>query len=1185
MLSSTKSGGSLGSLLGSAASPSLKKSSQSSAGVKINGSSLDAATLPDSNVITSVLTSGTIVHSTSNGNMVASSRIFKAYQVSTMVRALAHCDSQLRPMMKHSNVAEISDVRIAPPHSSDSTLELFITSDSTGQVLVTCSALTDTPERVTARTVATILVPGRGHTLARWHPTLRAHVFIARGEYVWLVDLHARGVTSSAFGENNAADFGIHSSHSQSSSPSAWTTAFNATMSLSFEEAKVNISKLVQKYGKNIASDILDLDVVSNESKRKTSEEVGWDAGSALVAVSIDGWFFIFEGCSERESFSEVNVGGFSGSTARLLRNDIVFDNDNASHVSIAVVSRHSNVLRLVTFPIDKATSADGEKLVMTELTFVGLSVGDSVGSNNVHTSTMICDDLENGDAGALISLVWPKCPYLLTLHVAPPATTTSTWRFAYAHKSSLSVPSYGSVIQPPYSFSAQSALSNSMIASGGWNLALKLGVVEITLQQPTGVSVLRLNVNDVFSNDWKNYQDVVETKPLSSSSASSSSPPLLLIPTPPTLASPATCHQSLASQDGLLTPSRATASSLSSSNSSSSSSSSSPPPPSVSFPPLATTSAAIIGVTASHASQQASKSVNDEKTIQTGVSPQNISEISSSIQESLKLVIEEAFSGQLETLGDVLDKSLESLAAHLDTSMRGSAAAGVEDAGASLSATLDVSVRETIKNVVPSLKTAAIDAFKVAFSDAILPAFERAAAAMVIQVSARLSSDTVLVTEEMKKSRETLTRSAATADSIVSFLKDSSERIPALVKSLDSLREQQLLQQQNHASHSPLTIEMIRDVIRNENSAATRTVVDHHRREMNELNLRIEAMQAQVQALTKPLGLTTTPVISNQPSLINHGIDHPPQQYQQMQQFQAAALHQHQQQQQQQQQQNHQLQVQLLFSQQHQQQQQQQQLDQQRQLAALANKPLAPVLPIQQPVVVHPAPPTPQQPAKAGIDALLAAAQATKSASPSSKPPGGNNNGGSLASLLSGSPSGNVLLAGPSTTSSSSSTATQAEATSPPQASDDIERKVEANLMSGNMHEAIKEVIYQHQSKTLFVLRWCSAMGAQKQKALVDAVFNKIDGFSRLCLLQRLGLLIHSEATHLPEPVVGGILGFASAVAEAMFVSQDLKIEAVREKKFVVTTCLDQLLGAKPSSGSLFSLWNSTIASLQKLV
>ena len=66
---------------------------------------------------------------------------------------------------------------------------------------------------------------------------------------------------------------------------------------------------------------------------------------------------------------------------------------------------------------------------------------------------------------------------------------------------------------------------------------------------------------------------------------------------------------------------------------------------------------------------------------------------------------------------------------------------------------------------------------------------------------------------------------------------------------------------------------------------------------------------------------------------------------------------------------------------------------------------------------------------------------------------------------------------------------------------------------------------------------------------------------------------------------MVGGILGFASAVAEAMFVSQDLKIEAVREKKFVVTTCLDQLLGAKQSLGSLFSLWNSTIASLQKLV
>ncbi len=239
------------------------------------------------------------------------------------------------------------------------------------------------------------------------------------------------------------------------------------------------------------------------------------------------------------------------------------------------------------------------------------------------------------------------------------------------------------------------------------------------------------------------------------------------------------------------------------------------------------------------------------------------------------------------------------------------------------------------------------------------------------------------------------------------------------------------------------------------------------------------------------------------------------------------------------------------------------------------------PVLVSQTPVkVIQQAPPTPQQPVKAGIDALLAAAQATKSASPASKSiPGGN--GGSLASLLSGSSSGNVLLTAPPLFASSSSTT----APEPPHASDDIERKVESILVSGNMQEAIKEVIYQHQSKTLFVLKWCSSMGPQKQKALVDAVFNKIDGFSRLCLLQRLGLLIHSEVSHLPEPVVGGILGFASAVAEAMFVSQDLKIDAVREKNFVIRTTLEQLSGAKPSSGALFSLWNSTIGSIQKLL
>ena len=98
MLSSNKSttGGSLGALLGTSSPTNKISKNISSTGLPITSSILDTSLLLDSNVVTSILTSGNIPHSTSSGNMVASSRIFKAYQVSTMIRALAHCDSQLR---------------------------------------------------------------------------------------------------------------------------------------------------------------------------------------------------------------------------------------------------------------------------------------------------------------------------------------------------------------------------------------------------------------------------------------------------------------------------------------------------------------------------------------------------------------------------------------------------------------------------------------------------------------------------------------------------------------------------------------------------------------------------------------------------------------------------------------------------------------------------------------------------------------------------------------------------------------------------------------------------------------------------------------------------------------------------------------------------------------------------------
>jgi hypothetical protein len=241
------------------------------------------------------------------------------------------------------------------------------------------------------------------------------------------------------------------------------------------------------------------------------------------------------------------------------------------------------------------------------------------------------------------------------------------------------------------------------------------------------------------------------------------------------------------------------------------------------------------------------------------------------------------------------------------------------------------------------------------------------------------------------------------------------------------------------------------------------------------------------------------------------------------------------------------------------------------------------PVKILQQTPTSTAAPPQQPQPAKA-IDALLAAAQATKSSASPSK--------SALAGLLAGSTT-------VSSTNLSSSSVAQAESVQInslsnvsmsiglPIASDDVEKRFETSLAAGNMYEVLKEVIYLHQSKTLFVLKWCSAAGLNKQKLLMDAV-SKIDGFSRLCLLQRLGLLINpTEIAQLSEQVVGGILSFTSNVADVMIIKEDLKLDSVNEKKFVFQTCLDNLITTKntTTSGQLTFSFQNTILSIQKIV
>jgi hypothetical protein len=162
--------------------------------------------------------------------------------------------------------------------------------------------------------------------------------------------------------------------------------------------------------------------------------------------------------------------------------------------------------------------------------------------------------------------------------------------------------------------------------------------------------------------------------------------------------------------------------------------------------------------------------------------------------------------------------------------------------------------------------------------------------------------------------------------------------------------------------------------------------------------------------------------------------------------------------------------------------------------------------------------------------------------------------------------------------------------ALSAPQPTSNEERTLQTRLSAGATLEALQSAIHMSQSGTLFVVRWTLHMGPQHQRALVETT-RALDAFSRLCLLQRLGLVAADASAGsgpaLVDAELGALCGFTAAVAQAMAERGDAATPEVAQNLAAAQQAADALrsIAQRHASSAVGELARVAISKVEALV
>lgn len=1199
-----------------------------------------------------------------SGSLVFSSRFFRGYTIGSAVRILAQADANLRCLSKHSMGSEVTDIAVLESDSEKHPQEVWVTADHAGSVNIIVTALT--AGQVMSRTVASIVVADSeaqqsSATLVRWHPTLRSHLFLARGRCIWLVDLNAAGVPASAFGMDDRADTGVNGqqqaqAHADGSTPPPlWSSAGLRAISLALDTAAATADE-----------PITDFSVVSREAPLPADAAagtVGWDAGDFLLAYSQPGCVQLLTGCTANDGMSPFATVASSGALVgqvKLVRCEAA----GAARFAVVAVCSSTSTLLAFTLPTDSATRtlAASSSLAhhaytakQNQLTQALSLAGFTAAGKEPRLHISACSA---GVAGALVAVADQGTPALVALHLAPPSTAdisssssgptfTSCWRWVHALHASLPNPCYSACITPPYAAAAYAPASVGSSPSA-WDIAVSMGEVEVMVHLVDGAQTMRMQLNDLLLS----AAEVAALEPAPASAptptaAVTSSTPMLLSPAAIAVPEPApapapvvSAPSSPAPVAALLIPSVATPISPSPSpasttpnhhhhhqppappatavsgrgyESDSEQSGSSgaledggmaspaavpaaaaaavlhaaavpaaaapvPPPASVAAAaapvPEAATAAATAAAAPSDAAATASTVLrtlawqmqNDAAKREARASNEMaglLQAISGSLQRDVPALIRDAVQGamddQLATIAETLDASYDHLHDKMLDVVTTQAKSGAEAAAPAIVASVEVAVKSAVQSAVTNavkaaskglpndVKAAAVEAFRAAFIETLLPAFERAAAAMVSQLSSRIEGDFKAVADATAKAADAMAPSVAAVEKASVAVTQAAAQLPAMLEIARVQRDIQTDQARVAAALGQAAASM------DQQTAASASAAASASQEISALRGQVSALSQQVEALVSMLqrggagGQAQMMAPQPQQPQYGGGYQQPghmtsvqqlqPPMYAQppfpMQGQQPQPMSMHMMPQQQQQQLPVPQPMQMLQQQQRPLQLPQQQLPQQFQGGLHQQQQSAPMpfhqqpqvpAPVQPIAVAAPAPaPAPAENVNP-IQKLLAAAQAGAKA-------GGSGASSSLAGLLGAKPA--PPAAGP-------------QPLPQPVPSNDAERtlvsKASSTAAGGGLGEALKDVVGAPSlTPVAFLLRWAGANPGADAAGAPSAAVDKLDAFSRLCLLQRLaGLLAPAEQQGVSDAEIAVRLAWLAAAASVMRSASD---------------------------------------------